>query len=125
MGALLRCTTCSKEMVIEAYHAGRNVPCPWCRARNDVPPSIDFRTVDTAQAKDEARGGTLLMLTFFGLLCPPLAAFSWWWAQSTLARASDEGRPSDGLVLAARLIAIVAVFLQTVVLVWWIVNQLR
>jgi hypothetical protein len=124
MGALLRCTSCGKDMVIEAYHAGRDVPCPWCRARNDVPPTLDFRTVDTAQARDEARGGTMLMLAMAGALCPPSAGFVWWWAHTTLSRAEDEGRPGDGLVRAARLISAVFAILYSAVLVVLLANWL-
>lgn len=96
-------------MVVESYHAGRSVPCPWCRARNDVPTSLDFLAPDVAQAKDEARGGRLLMFAVLGLFSciAPLEAWVWWSAHGHLRRAEEDGRPGDGLVRAARAIAAV------------------
>lgn len=104
-------------MVIEAYHAGRTVPCPWCRGDNEVPVQIDFRTLDRAQVQDESKGGTLLVVAVVGFvfLCLPLEAWVWWSAHGILARAADEGRPADGLVRAARAIALVATVIQGIV----------
>ena len=105
-------------MVLEAYHAGRAVPCPWCRAYNDVPNAIDFASLAKSQIGDESRGGVLLMLavlSFFG--CLPLAAWVWWSAQGVLGRAADDGRPGDGLVRAARIIAITGCVAQAGIVV--------
>lgn len=116
MGVLLRCTACTKEMVLEAYHAGRTVPCPWCRAANEIPQGIDFHSVDRAQAKDETRGGTLLVMAVLGFFaCPPLAAWTWWSANGVIGRARDDGRPADGLVRGARILAAVGTVLPPLI----------
>lgn len=102
-------------MVLEAYHTGRTVPCPWCRAANDIPHGIDFNTVDRAQAQDESRGGMLLVGAVIGFFaCLPLAAWVWWSANGVIGRARDDGRPADGLVRAARVIAAVGTVLWVV-----------
>lgn len=105
-------------MVLESYHLGRAVPCPWCRASNDVPRQIDFGELDRAQFRDEARGGTLLMLSVLGLFlsCLPLSAWVWWSSNGVLSRAADDGRPGDGLVRAARALAVFACIVQGIVL---------
>lgn len=117
MSAIHRCRTCTREMVLEAYHAGRTVPCPWCRADCEIPKSLEFATLAREQARDESRGGTMLVLAVlsFVFACMPLAAWIWWSSHGMLGRARDEGRPGDGLVRAARWIAAVACVLQATV----------
>lgn len=94
--------------MLEEYHAGRTVPCPWCRASSEVPKSLDFATVQRDQMRDEARGGTMLVLAVLGMFiaCLPLSAWVWWSCHGTLTRAADAGRPGDGLLRAARVLAI-------------------
>ncbi|MCE9634743.1 MAG: hypothetical protein K8T90_03470 [Planctomycetes bacterium] len=126
MSSIQRCRTCTREMVLEAYHAGRTVPCPWCRAENEVPKTLDFAALSQAQSKDETRGGTMLVLAVLGfiLFCMPLGAWIWWSAHGTLGRAADEGRPGDGLVRAARWIAALGCIIQGVAIAVVIANTL-
>ncbi|MCG3135891.1 MAG: hypothetical protein HMLKMBBP_03667 [Planctomycetes bacterium] len=113
MGTLLSCTACTKEMVIEPVHAGRTVPCPWCRKPNDVPTAIDFAHVSGRNARDEVAGGWLLAIAIVGLLSCMLGlvigGIVWWIAQGRIAAARDEGRPVDPNVGAARTIAVISV----------------
>lgn len=122
----MRCTTCEKEMVIEPVHAGRTVPCPWCRAAVEVPRQLDFQTAKTEGRKDESAGGALLAFAVVGLLTTCIfgvglipAAIVWWLAQGRIQRARDDGRPVDPLVAAARTISIIASILGAIILIVW------
>ena len=102
MGLLYRCSSCDKEMVLESYHQGRTVPCPWCGASEDVPNRLDFET--------EIRlGGEALQLSVASLLlgCLPASAVVWWMTSGTIGRAREEQREADPLLLNARVIAAV------------------
>src|SRR5687767_632766 len=125
MGTLLRCTKCDKEMVIEPVHAGRTVPCPWCRAPAQVPVQLDFKTAAVAARRDESAGGVFLALSVVGLLLSCLViglavgAVIWWMAQGRIHRARDDGRPVDPLVAAARTISIVATVIGLIAALLW------
>lgn len=126
----MRCTKCDKEMVIEPVHAGRTVPCPWCRAAVEIPSQLDFQTAKIEGRKDESAGGALLAFAVVGLLTTCIfgvglipAAIVWWLAQGRIHRARDEGRPVDPLVAAARTIAIIAAVLGAIVLCGWIASS--
>jgi hypothetical protein len=99
-------------MVIEAFHAGRQVPCPWCRASNEVPRQIDFGALARSQVTDESRGAWMLVCAVAACVVPcilvPLAAWVWWVAHGNLARAADEGRPGDAMVKTAMWLSILA-----------------
>lgn len=100
-------------MVLEPYHLGRQVPCPWCQATNEVPRELDFRTSIAARRGDEVAGSWLLAasilnLTFCGA-CLPLGAVLWWYTHGRIQRAADEGRPTDPMLKASRLLAALGV----------------
>ncbi len=107
MGLLYRCSACDKEMVLESYHQGRVVPCPWCGANEDVPNQLDFQTVYAERAGDESRGRLLLAISVASLLlgCLPAAAIVWWMASGRIGRAREDQREADPLLLNARVIA--------------------
>ncbi len=109
MGLLYRCTSCQKEMVLESYHQGRTVPCPWCGASEDVPGSLDFETVYGERAKDESSGKMLMTFSIAALMlaCLPGAAVVWWLSAGRIARAREDQREADPLLLNARVIAAV------------------
>lgn len=113
MGTLLTCSACAKEMVIEPVHAGRTVPCPWCRKTNEVPRAIDFAQVHGRNSRDEVAGGWLLAVAIVGLLScfggPLIGSVVWWVAQGRIHAARDEGRPVDPNVAAARTVAVISV----------------
>lgn len=115
MGRLLRCTACSKEMVLEPYHLNREVPCPWCGAANQVPKELDFHAPSTASRKDETWGTWLLAGSIVSLVlcgwCLPLGAFVWWSANGRIHRAAEEDRPVEPMLKAARLVAAIGVVL--------------
>lgn len=127
MGTLLRCTKCDREMVIEPVHAGRTVPCPWCRAAAEVPQQLDFRGAATAGRNDESAGGIFLALSIVALLTCwawglglVLGATLWWITMGRIGRARDDGRPVDPLVAAARTISIIATVLGAIASVVWL-----
>jgi len=113
MSRLLRCSACGKEMVLEPYHLGRDVPCPWCGGGNEVPKELDFHAPRTASRKDETAGAWLLAGSIVSLVlcgwCLPLGAFVWWSANGRLHRAAEEDRPADPMLRAARLVAAIGV----------------
>jgi hypothetical protein len=113
-------------MVIEAFHAGRSVPCPWCGAGNDVPREIDFATIAHSQSKDERRGGWLMVFACvaFVTYCLPVSAWVWWDAHGRMGRAADEGRPPDGMVTAAKWVAMIACVVQTLYLTVLLLTRL-
>jgi hypothetical protein len=114
-------------MVIEAFHAGRQVPCPWCRATNEVPRELDFKALARAQTSDESRGAWFLAgaCVAFSTMLLPLSAWIWWAAHGRLSRAEDEGRPGDSMVKAAKWIAIVACVYQGLVVSLFVLSALR
>ena len=120
MSRLLRCGACGKEMVLEPYHLGREVPCPWCGGRNEVPKELDFHAPKTAARKDETAGAWLLAGSIVNLVlcgaCLPLGAFVWGSANGRLHRAAEEDRPADPMLRAARLVAAIGVVLGTIAL---------
>ncbi len=118
MGLLYRCTSCDREMVLESYHQGRTVPCPWCDAKEDVPENLDFDTVYSNRAKDEERGKLLLALSVAGglLSCLPVTAIVWWMSSGRIALAREEQREADPLLLNARVLAAVATIVH--LLIW-------
>ncbi len=126
----MRCTKCDKEMVIEPVHAGRTVPCPWCRGAVEIPSQLDFQTAKIEGRKDESAGGGLLAFAVVGLLTTCIgvglipAVIVWWLAQGRIQRARDDGRPVDPLVAAARTIAIIASILGAIVAVFGIASML-
>lgn len=107
-------------MVIEAFHAGRRVPCPWCHGENEVPREIDFTTLARAEVADESKGAWYLWAAGAAFVVPlvllPVAAWIWWAAHGKLSRAADEGRPSNSMLRAARWIAVMACVWQLAVL---------
>ena len=109
MGLLYRCATCEKEMVLESYHQGRTVPCPWCAASEEIPASLDFETVYGERARDESSGKVLMTLSIVSLMlgCLPGAAVVWWLSAGRIARAREDQREADALLLNARVIAAV------------------
>jgi hypothetical protein len=118
MGLLYRCSDCDKEMVLESYHQGRTVPCPWCGASEDIPNRLDFETVYTSRAADERRGRLLLAVSVASLLlaCLPASAVVWWLAAGSIGRAREDQREADPLLLNARVIAAVGTVIHG--LVW-------
>ena len=118
MGLLYRCADCDKEMVLESYHQGRTVPCPWCGANEEIPNRLDFETVYAARSQDEQRGRVLLAVSVASLLlgCLPAAAVVWWMASGSIGRAREEQREADPLLLNARVIAAVGTVIHG--LVW-------
>ncbi len=118
MGLLYRCSACDKEMVLESYHQGRTVPCPWCGANEDVPKRLDFETVYAERASDEARGRLLLAIAVASLLlvCLPASAAVWWAASGRISHAREDQREADPLLLNARVIAAVGTVIHA--LVW-------
>ncbi len=118
MGLLYRCSACDKEMVLESYHQGRTVPCPWCGATEEVPNRLDFETVYSERAGDESRGRLLLAVSVASLLlgCLPGAAGVWWAASGRIGRAREDQREADPLLLNARVIAAVGTVIHS--LVW-------
>ncbi len=126
MGLLYRCSSCEKEMVLESYHQGRSVPCPWCGGDEDVPQRLDFETVYAARARDETRGRTLLAIAVASLLlaCLPASAVVWWMAAGSISMAREEQREADPLLLNARVIAAVGTVIHALVWVGFAVMRI-
>ncbi len=118
MSLLFRCSSCQKEMVLESYHQGRNVPCPWCGAREDVPEQLDFATVYRERQKDESSGQTLLTVAIVSMIvtCLPVTAIVWWMASGRIHRAREEQREADPLLLNARVLAAIGTVISG--LIW-------
>ena len=126
MGLLYRCTSCTKEMVLESYHQGRTVPCPWCGASEEVPNRLDFERVYEERARDEGRGRVLLAVSVASLLlgCLPAAAVVWWMASGSISRAREDQREADPLLLNARVIAAVGTVIHGLVYAGLAIAQL-
>jgi hypothetical protein len=126
MGLLYRCSACVKEMVLESYHQGRTVPCPWCGSTEDVPQRLDFETVYASRASDEKRGRTLLAVAVASLLlaCLPASAVVWWMASGSIGRAREEQREADPLLLNARVIAGVGTLIHGLVWAGFAISRL-
>jgi len=108
MGLLFRCSACSKEMVLESFHRGRNVRCPHCSERNDIPDRLDFDVVHRDSVRDADRGGWLLPVSIASicLCCLPGAAFCWFYAGGLISRARDAEREIEPTLVWARWVGI-------------------
>lgn len=116
MGLLFRCTTCHKEMVLESYHRGRNVRCPHCAERNDIPDRIDFEGIRKDSVRDMDRGGWLLPLSLAAaiLCCLPASAFTWFYASGLIIKARDAEREIEPTLVWAKWISIVGTVIALV-----------
>ena len=126
MGLLFVCKSCQKEMVLESYHRGREVPCPWCGERDTVPESLDFEHVYAARAKDESSGRTLLVLSVVSamLCCAPIAAIVWWQSHGRIVAAREDQREADAMLLNARVISAVATLISCAVVAMSLLSYL-
>jgi DNA-directed RNA polymerase subunit RPC12/RpoP len=107
MGLIYRCPHCVEPMVLESFHSGREVPCPSCAERLDVPPHLDFERISAATRRDAATGKVLLSLAFAFAVMPffPISALVWWYASGRIDKALEEEREVDPLMRLARAVA--------------------
>ncbi len=119
MGLLYRCSSCAKDMVLESYHRGRTVPCPRCRASNEIPQNLDFTEVDEKSRRDSDRGARLMTLAVagFAACCLPLSGYVWWAASGAIHRAREEQREVDPLLLTTRLVAAIGTLISGIAVV--------
>lgn len=95
-------------MVLESFHRGRNVRCPHCGERNDIPERLDFEHVHRDSIKDADKGGWLLpsSIAALCLCCFPACALLWWYSGGLIQRAKDQEREVEPTLVWARWVSI-------------------